>query len=59
MQQVKIGLESMSYKPEIHELSWFQDDYGLKAGNEEDGEDDEDDDDEEGDDDDSGEEDED
>ncbi|KAJ9652020.1 hypothetical protein H2198_008721 [Neophaeococcomyces mojaviensis] len=58
-EQVKIGLESMSYKPEIHELSWFQDDYGLKAGNEEDGEDDEDDDDEEGDDDDSGEEDED
>lgn len=37
MQQIKTGLESLGFKPEIHELSWFQDDYGLKAGEDEDG----------------------
>ncbi|KAK5943462.1 hypothetical protein PMZ80_004469 [Knufia obscura] len=36
-EQIKTGLESLGFKPEIHELSWFQDDYGLKAGEDEDG----------------------
>jgi len=43
-QQIKTGLESLGFKPEVHELSWFQDDYGLKAGEDEDGVDDDDDD---------------
>lgn len=48
LQQVKTGLETIGYKPEIHDLNWFQDDYGLKV---EQGEDETDDDeDEEGDD---------
>lgn len=32
LQQIKTGLESLGFKPEMHELTWFQDDYGLKAG---------------------------
>ncbi len=42
-QQIKVGLESLGFKPEVHELSWFQDDYGLKVGEDEDGGDDDDD----------------
>ena len=44
LQQIKTGLESLGFKPEMHELTWFQDDYGLKAGedgNDEDGDEDE------------------
>ena len=59
-QQIKIGLEAVGFKPEVHDLNWFQDDYGLKAGEgEEDGVDDEDDEDDDDDSDDESEEDED
>ncbi|MCJ1281964.1 hypothetical protein MMC26_001287 [Xylographa opegraphella] len=39
------GFESMGFRPEVKPLTFFQDDYGLKAGDEEDGKDDDDDDD--------------
>ena len=45
LQQIKTGLESLGFKPEMHELTWFQDDYGLKAG--EDGNDEDEDEEEE------------
>lgn len=52
---MKTGLETQGWKPEVHELAWFQDDYGLKVDEEEgsggkdgaDEDEDEDDDDEE------------
>lgn len=56
MQQVETGLKSLGFAPEVRELSWFQDDYGLKAGEgEDDNEDEEEDDDDDDDDDDSSE----
>lgn len=43
LQQIKTGLESLGYKPEVHDLNWFQDDYGLKTDeNDEEGDNDED-----------------
>jgi hypothetical protein len=45
MQGIKTGLVQAAYKPEIRELSSFQDDYGWKADDDEgDGNDDDDDD---------------
>ena len=35
----------MGFRPEVKPLTFFQDDYGLKAGEEEEGKDDDDDDD--------------
>lgn len=55
---MKTNLEGHGFKPEIHDLTWFQDDYGLKVDDgddeQDDGGDDDDDDDEEGDDGDEG-----
>jgi hypothetical protein len=53
VQMIKTGLVQAGYKPEIRELSSFQDDYGWKADDdEEDGNDDDDDNDNDSDDDD-------
>lgn len=52
-QQIQTGLESMGFKASVRDLSSFQDDYGLKVGDDEEGDDDDDEEDgEEGDDDD-------
>lgn len=51
LQGIKAGLETVGWKPEVHELAWFQDDYGLKVdGGDEDGAEDDDEDDEDDDD---------
>jgi len=54
LQGIKSGLESVGFKPEIKDLDFFQDDYGLKLAAGEDGdegeEEDEDEDDDEEDD---------
>jgi len=41
IQAIKAGLESAGFSPEIHDLNYFQDDYGLTPIDEDD-EDDED-----------------
>jgi hypothetical protein len=52
VQMIKTGLVQAGYKPELRELSSFQDDYGWKASDdEEDGNDDDDNDDDSDDDD--------
>ena len=43
---IKSGLESVGFKPEIRDLDFFQDDYGLEGGEEDGDEEDEDDEDE-------------
>ncbi|ETN38659.1 uncharacterized protein HMPREF1541_06696 [Cyphellophora europaea CBS 101466] len=45
---IQKGLETVGWKPEVHDLTWFQDDYGLKVPDDDDG-DDEGDEDEDGD----------
>lgn len=40
--QIKTGFESAGYQPEVKELTWFQDDYGLKRDDVEDGGEDDD-----------------
>ena len=50
---METAFRGMGYKVETRELSYFHDDYGLKAGDDEEEEDDDDDDDIEGDGDDS------
>lgn len=46
MQQIKTGLESIGFKADVRDLSSFEDDYGLKVGDD-DGEDEDDDEDDE------------
>jgi Zn-dependent M16 (insulinase) family peptidase len=58
LQTIKAGLESKGFKPEVHDLAWFQDDYGLKVDDAGDGDADQDDDDDDDDDDEDGEDDE-
>ncbi|KAK5076026.1 hypothetical protein LTS08_002535 [Lithohypha guttulata] len=55
-EQIKTGLGSLGYQPEVHDLNWFQDDYGLKTGEDDEAEEDDDDDDEDEDEDDDGDE---
>ena len=40
LQTIKAGLESQGFKPEIHELAWFHDDYGLEVDDDVEGADD-------------------
>jgi hypothetical protein len=54
LQTIKAGLESKGFKPEVHDLAWFQDDYGLKVDDAGDGDADDDDDDDDDEDDEDG-----
>lgn len=45
-QTIKDSLEAAGYIAEIHDLNWFQDDYGLKGDGPDDDDDDDDEDDE-------------
>ena len=45
IQNLVKGFEGMGFRPEVKPLTFFQDDYGLMAGDEEEGKDDDDDDD--------------
>ena len=62
LQTIKTGLDAAGFDPEVRDLASFQDDYGWKAGEDEDGgvdeDEDDDDDEDDGDDDDDDDEDE-
>jgi hypothetical protein len=47
-QNMETTFKDMGYKVQTHELSYFHDDYGLKAGEDEEEEEDDEDEDEEG-----------
>lgn len=46
LQTIKEGLESSGYKPEVQPLKYFEDDYGLKVGDDDEEDDDDEDEDE-------------
>lgn len=48
VQPIQTGLGLMGFKASVRDLSSFQDDYGLKVGDDEEDEDDDDDDEEDG-----------